>query len=113
MFPPSICKSREKNNTSKQKPLQHLQLSTISSTNHRMFLKNFSSQLCFNHMCNKILPKAERMKKMIQDLAAGKSYELGPTSVSCVEGALFEGDFYYHFCFVADKNVQECFFSDS
>eukprot|EP00434_Breviolum_minutum_P006879 symbB.v1.2.006070.t1/scaffold332.1/size322744/5 len=27
--------------------------------------------------------QAERMKKMIQDLAAGKSYELGPTSVSC------------------------------
>ena len=33
------------------------------------------------------------MKKMIQDLAAGKSYELGPTSVKpAVEGALFEGD---------------------
>lgn len=29
--------------------------------------------------------KAERMKKMIQDLAAGKSYELGPTSVSALK----------------------------
>ena len=55
-----------------------------------MFLKNFSQQLCLNHMCKKISPKAERMKKMIQDLAAGKSYELGPTSVKpAVEGAVF------------------------
>ncbi len=51
------------------------------------------------------------MKKMIQDLAAGKSYELGPTSVCGLKVFCLNVIFIFLFC--STLSIPSCFSFDS